>query len=134
MNGGGWMAVGCVALGGGIGAVLRYGVGLLAARVSPAALGGWPVATFAVNLVGSFLIGVLVGGLLARVSGGEAMRAFLLTGLLGGFTTFSAFSLELGEMALHKQYAMALGYGGVSVFGGVGAFLLGMWLVRGFAP
>ena len=134
MSSGGWLAVGCVALGGGLGAVLRYGVGLLAARVSPAVLGGWPVATFAVNLVGSFLIGLLVGGLLARLPASDAMRGFLLTGLLGGFTTFSAFSLELGEMALHKQYGLALGYGGLSVFGGVGAFLLGMWLVRGLAP
>ena len=123
-----------VALGGALGALGRHGVNLLSERILQAAhIGQPPLATFAVNLLGSFAMGLLAGGLLMRLAPNDAMRAFAATGLLGGFTTFSAFSLELGMMLQQKQYALALGYGGVSVVAGLAAFLLGMALMRGLA-
>ena len=129
-----WALAAAVALGGALGALGRHLANLLAERLLPAAHAGQlPLATLAVNLAGSFAMGLLAGGLLGRLAAGEAARAFLATGLLGGLTTFSAFSLELGTMVAQKQYGLALGYGGVSVAAGLGAFLLGLALARGLA-
>ena len=139
-----WQLAAAVALGGGLGALMRHLVNLLTERLLAAAhIAQLPVATFSVNLVGSFVMGLLAGGLLAggllagglfgRLAAGETGRAFLATGLLGGLTTFSAFSLELGTMLEQKQYGLALGYGGLSVAAGLGAFLLGLALARGTA-
>jgi len=79
-----------VFVGGGLGAVARHGIN----RVGLAALGpGFPWWTMGVNLAGSFLIGLLAG-LLGTMEAGQNIRLFLTTGFLGGFTTFSAFSLD----------------------------------------
>lgn len=117
-----------MAIGGGLGASLRHGVGLAAARhLSPA----WPHATFAVNMVGSLLMGVLVGWLIAREAGtSEQMRLFFATGLLGGFTTFSAFSLELAEMLRAGEHGKAALYAGGSLAIGVAALFAGLWVAR----
>ena len=129
-----WALAAAVALGGALGALGRHLVNLLAERILSAAhIGQLPLATFAVNLLGSFAMGMLAGGLLGRLAPTETVRAFVATGLLGGFTTFSAFSMELGIMMQHKQYGLALGYGGASVAAGLGAFLLGMALLRALA-
>lgn len=129
-----WAVASAVAAGGALGALGRYVVNVLAERVlSFLSLGQIPLATFTVNMAGSFLMGLLAGGLLLRFPSSEALRAFLATGLLGGFTTFSAFSLELGEMVTQRHYGMALGYGSASVVLGLCAFLLGMSLVRVWA-
>ena len=129
-----WSVAGAIAAGGALGALGRHLVNVLASRtLATMPLGQLPVATFGVNLLGSFLMGVLVGGLLARLSLGDGARGFLTTGLLGGFTTFSAFSLELGAMVEQKQYGLALGYGSISVGAGLGAFLLGLALMRGLS-
>lgn len=77
-----------VALGGAIGSVARYGVGLLFLRWLP----GVPMGTVAVNIGGSFIMGLVAAVLTLR--GGHGMAPFVMTGLLGGFTTFSAFSLD----------------------------------------
>ena len=77
----------CVAAGGMLGSLLRY----LVARVTP--LTGFPLATLAVNVIGCFVTGLLYALLMQRAAD-NALRLFLLTGVLGGFTTFSAFSLE----------------------------------------
>lgn len=80
-----------VAMGGALGSMSRYGVG----RLWPAAPGGFPVPTLAVNLLGSFAIGLLYIWISARSgAGGDAARLFWMTGVLGGFTTYSAFALE----------------------------------------
>jgi fluoride exporter len=82
-----WILVG---LGGALGSMARYG----AFRLWPTAAGGWPVATLAVNLLGSFLIGLLYMYVAARGTSAENARLFWMTGILGGFTTYSAFALE----------------------------------------
>jgi CrcB protein len=85
-----WVAV---ALGSALGGVARHGV----ARLWPMVPGAWPVATMSVNIVGSFAIGLLAA-LTARDSG-ETARLFWMTGVLGGFTTYSAFALETVTLA-----------------------------------
>jgi len=79
-----------VAIGGAAGSLARYGV----SRLWPAVPGGWPVPTFTVNLLGSFAIGLLYMYIAARGGSPDNARLFWMTGVLGGFTTYSAFALE----------------------------------------
>ena len=79
-----------VAIGGALGSVARYGVG----RLWPTTPGGFPVPTITVNLLGSFAIGLLYIWIVTRAGGAESARLFWMTGVLGGFTTYSAFALE----------------------------------------
>ena len=84
-----------VALGGALGAVGRYAVGLAVAAFAPEAfLGGFPVATLIANVFGCFVIGVLSALFEGPFAGRDHVRLFAVTGVLGGFTTFSTFSLE----------------------------------------
>jgi len=108
-----------VFLGGGAGALLRWAVG----RAVP----GW-AGTLAVNLLGCFLMGLLAGWLLAR-SPGEGWRLLLGVGLLGGFTTFSAFSLDAVGL-LQRQPGLGLLYVGLSIAGSLAALWLGLLLMR----
>ena len=102
-----------VFVGGGLGAVARYGVGLAVGR---AGLTGWPYATLSVNLVGGLLMGVLAGVLAHRGGeGAEQWRAALGVGVLGGFTTFSAFSLETALMVERRELVSAGSYALASV-------------------
>ena len=80
-----------IALGGGIGAVMRYGITLLVQSWTGP---GFPYGTLVVNVVGSLLIGFVVVFLNHRYHGNEVLRLFLVIGILGGFTTFSTFSLD----------------------------------------
>ena len=117
-----------VALGGAAGATARYGVGLLTLRL----LGpGWPYGTLAVNLLGGLAMGALVT-LLAMRGGShpEAWRALLGVGVLGGFTTFSAFSLDVANMIERKAWLVAGGYALVSLVGSVVALFVGMARTR----
>ena len=94
-----------VALGGAAGSVTRYALGLRLAGAS------WPQATFAVNIIGGLLIGLLSGALAVRMGeGAERLRLLLQVGVLGGFTTFSAYSLETVMMIERRAYASAAGY------------------------
>ena len=114
-----------VAAGGALGAVARYGVG----RLLPAS--GWPWPTLTVNVVGGLLMGLLAGWLAFR--GGaqaETIRLFVAVGLLGGFTTFSAFSLETALMIEKRQFALATGYVAASVVLSVAALFLGLLIAR----
>ncbi len=115
-----------VALGGAIGSVLRYltNVGFLRV-IGP----GFPWATLAVNVVGSFVMGVLVELLAQR--GGQRFAPLLMTGLLGGFTTFSAFSLDSVTLWERGQPELALAYVGASVLLSLAAIVLAMHLLRG---
>ncbi len=115
-----------VALGGGVGAAARFGVSLWLADAAQR----FPVHTLAVNLAGSFAIGVL-GPALARQPAGRLM---LVTGLLGGFTTFSAFSLEAVALVQAHRAGAAFAYVAVSVGGGLALAALGFALGRMLAP
>ncbi len=116
------VAAACVALGGAAGALGRWGVGMWTVQAWPNAR--WPFATIAVNLVGSFAIGILAPLLLRH----EAMRLLVVTGLLGGFTTFSAFSLDTLALAQAGRWGAAALVAGLSVGGGVALCALG-WRV-----
>lgn len=117
-----------VAAGGAIGAAMRHGVSLLAVRHLPP---GWPHATFAVNILGSMLMGLLIGWLAFKGQGEpQELRLFLATGVLGGFTTFSAFSLEVANFVRSGDVAKATIYALLSVVLGLLALFLGLWLAR----
>jgi CrcB protein len=110
-----------VALGGAAGSVLRYLVSVAALSVLGAA---FPWGTLAVNVLGSAAIGVAAG---AGIEGQG--RLLLVTGFLGGFTTFSAFSLETGAL-FERSPTLAAAYVAASVALGLAAFALAFWLVR----
>ena len=115
--------------GGAVGAALRYQLGRFAGQIAPGT--AWPWGTFAANLIGGFAMGLLVGWLARGGQGaGEPMRLLLGVGVLGGFTTFSAFSLETMLMLQRGQSRLALAYVVASVVGAVGGVALGMALVR----
>ncbi|WP_212523661.1 fluoride efflux transporter CrcB [Actibacterium sp. MT2.3-13A] len=115
-----------VALGGALGAMGRYLTGVAAVRVMGH---GFPWGTLAVNIVGSFLMGVLVV-VLAR-KGGTHLSPLLATGLLGGFTTFSTFSLDALTIYERGQVALAAGYVAASVILSLAAIALGLVVTRG---
>jgi CrcB protein len=116
-----------IAGGGAVGAVLRYwvssGVYALTGR-------GFPYGTLVVNVLGSLVMGFLYIWLLERIPGGVAMRAFLLIGLLGAFTTFSTFSVETLNLMEAGQIARAVLNTLLSVVLCVGAAALGVMLAR----
>ena len=120
-----------VMAGGGIGAGLRHGMNIGAARL----LGTeFPWGTFAINIIGSFLIGIAAAWFAFRNdAASQSLRLFLTTGILGGFTTFSAFSLDFALLFERGEIMAAVWY----VLGSVGLSLLaifaGLWLVRSLA-
>ncbi len=115
-----------VMTGGALGAGARH----LAGRAAVAWLGaGFPWGTLFVNVTGGLLMGVLVGAL-ARVAAAEPWRLFLGVGVLGGFTTFSSFSLDVVLLAQRGQLATAAGYLLVSVAGSIAALVTGLGLTR----
>ncbi|MBJ7447831.1 MAG: fluoride efflux transporter CrcB [Brevundimonas sp.] len=117
-----------VAAGGALGAVARYGVGTLAGRLGAS---HWPWGTLTVNIVGGLLMGALTGWLAFR--GGlyaESIRLFAAVGILGGFTTFSAFSLETALMIEKRQLALAGGYVAASVVLSILALFIGLMVAR----
>ncbi|CUH77491.1 camphor resistance protein CrcB [Tritonibacter multivorans] len=122
-----FMSVLQVALGGAIGASLRYlaGVGVLRALGA----GPFPVAVLGCNILGSFLMGVFV--VVAAQRGLTHLSPFVMTGILGGFTTFSAFSLETMTLMERGDIAPALLYVALSVGLSVGGLALGLMAARG---
>jgi CrcB protein len=117
-----------VGLGGALGAVGRYLVGVQANRAFG---GGWPYGTFAVNVAGGLLMGLLAG-VLAHKGGAdqERWRLLLGVGVLGGFTTFSAFSLDLALMIERRAYGAAGAYALASVLVSTAALFAGLMLAR----
>lgn len=116
-----------VFIGGGLGAALRHGVDRAALTHLGPAL---PYGTLIVNIAGSLLMGAFAELFLLKGGGSQEFRLFLITGLLGGFTTFSAFSLDAALMWQRSDYAVLGAYVGASVLLSIGALFLGMAGVR----
>ena len=116
-----------VAIGGGIGAAFRYGVNVGAPRLFGA---DYPWHTLIVNVAGCFIMGVLTEMAALRFNFSQEMRLFLTTGILGGFTTFSAFALDFTLMAERREFLAAGGYAIASVVLSIAACFLGLALVR----
>jgi fluoride exporter len=108
--------------GGAIGAGLRYGL----ARALPVGAGGWPWPTFIANIFGGLAMGVLAAWVLRGDNSAENLRLFVGVGVLGGFTTFSAFSLEMAQMVERGQVGMAAAYALASVLFALGALFAGL--------
>ncbi len=120
-----------VAIGGGIGSLLRYQLGRMLTQIfGPQAMMAFPWATLAVNVIGSMAMGVLVGWLARHGQAGEQFRLLIGVGLLGGFTTFSSFSLELMVLIERGQAGQAFVYAAVSVLAGLSALYIGLIAMR----
>ncbi len=116
-----------VMLGGAFGAGARH----LTGRATLAWFGpNYPWGTLAVNLIGGLLMGALAGGLVRFGQNGEQWRLLLGVGVLGGFTTFSAFSLDVMNMLERGDWAMGLGYALVSVLGSLAMLAIGLGIAR----
>lgn len=116
-----------VFLGGGLGSAARHGINLIAAQSSASR---YPVGTFLINVLGSLLIGLLVELFALRLELPANLRLFLITGILGGFTTFSTFSMEIGLLQQRGQTGAAIAYALASLICGVAAMFAGMHLTR----
>ncbi|QFR32160.1 fluoride efflux transporter CrcB [Ancylobacter sp. TS-1] len=115
----GWILI---FIGAGIGGVLRNAVGLTAMRLFGM---GFPIGTMAINIIGSLVIGLVAGWLAFKAGASWSMyaKAFVITGVLGGFTTFSSFSLEAAMLVERGQF----GHAAIYVLGSVGLSLLGVF-------
>lgn len=111
-----------VMAGGALGAAARFGL----ARYLPVQQGGWPWPTFAANILGGMAMGLLAAFLLRSGTAGENFRLFVGVGILGGFTTFSAFSLEMAQMVERGEIALAGGYALASVLLALFALMAGL--------
>lgn len=119
-----WMVV---AMGGAVGATLRHGVNYLTLHWLGADF-SW--GTLAINVIGSVLMGILVGAFALLWDAPQSMRLFLTTGVLGGFTTFSAFSLDAVSLMQRGQISEAAFYVLASVVLSLGGLFAGMMLIR----
>lgn len=117
-----------IAAGGALGAVLRY---LLNGQIMAQWGGAFPMGILAVNVLGCFAMGLFAGGLAANAS--PEMRAFLTTGVLGGFTTFSAFALDAHDLTQSGQGGLALIYVAASVILALAGVFAGSAFARGMA-
>jgi CrcB protein len=113
-----------VFLGGGLGSLARWLVGLGATRLLGA---GFPFGTLAVNLIGCFAMGVLARLLVSAGIEGQGARLLLMTGFLGGFTTFSAFALDTAGLVGEGEGGRAVIYIALSVLGSLGAVAAGLF-------
>ncbi len=115
-----------VMAGGGVGAALRFQLGRMLVSAPPA----WPWGTFVVNVLGGFVMGVLAAWLMRAGEAAETMRLLIGVGLLGGFTTFSAFSLDMMRMIESGAVGLAFIYALASVVLALAALYAGMMLTR----
>ncbi len=110
------------ALGGALGALARWGV----AEAMPYEPGSWPAATLLVNVAGCLGLGLLIGLVSIRAPGSSWLRPFLGTGVLGGFTTYSTFAVDVVQQAETGAWGIVAGYLPASVLGGIAAAALGV--------
>ena len=123
-----------VMAGGAIGSALRYLFGKLSFHLfGPNPLWGWPWGTLGVNVIGGLVMGLFAGWLAARAQGGEHIRLFFAVGVLGGFTTFSSFSLEAMLMIERGELVSAASYALISVFVSIAALAIGLGIMRSVA-
>jgi CrcB protein len=116
-----------VFLGAGLGGALRHGVNIASTRLFGLS---FPYGTLIVNVVGSFAMGLLAGYFAFRPGMPQHMRLFLTTGILGGFTTFSTFSLDAAVLVERHAFGLAAGYVIGSVTAGLAALFLGLAVFR----
>jgi len=116
-----------VAAGGAVGSALRYLTSLLMLRLTGAA---FPWGTLTVNVVGSFVMGLFIELLARRMGASNELRLLVATGVLGGFTTFSSFSLDVAVLWERGMAPAAFAYVLVSVVGSISALFAGLWVVR----
>lgn len=117
-----------VGIGGALGAMARYGAGVVVGQLWRTS---FPLATLLINVVGSLAMGLLVGWLARTLPPGQdEIRLFVAVGILGGFTTFSAFSLDVTLLFERGAVAHALAYVAASVLLSIGALVAGQQLVR----
>ena len=117
--------MGVVAIGGAIGSVARYAASTLQNPVV-----AFPYAIFLVNVTGGLLMGIATGLFALKFNASSEVRAFFTTGILGGYTTFSTFSLESALLIERHDYTTAAAYVVVSALLSILALFLGLWAVR----
>ena len=122
-----WGVLLAVALGGALGSLLRY---FVAGAIQSAAWPGYPWGIFAVNITGGFLMGLIVELSALKLQLTPEVRAFLTVGILGGYTTFSTFSLDSVLLIQRGAYMSAAAYVVGSTVLSIGALFAGLWLVR----
>ena len=118
-----------VFVGGGLGAALRHGINLGAARWLSA---GFPYATLIVNVSGSLIMGLIAGYFAFKGDASQNWRLFLTTGILGGYTTFSAFSLDVALLYERGAIGLAALYVIASVVLSIAGLFAGLWIARNF--
>ena len=119
-----------VFIGGGIGAALRHGVNIAAARLFGTS---FPYGTLTVNVVGSLVMGLLTAYFAFKVDISQHWRLFLTTGILGGFTTFSTFSLDVAVLWERGAIGLCALYVALSLAVSIGLLFFGLWLMRHYA-
>ena len=119
-----------VALGGALGSAARHGVNVWSGRMFGM---DFPWHTLIVNILGCFAMGIIIEVMALKLNVGSDVRAFLATGILGGFTTFSAFSLDFAFLVERKSYGLAGVYAAGSVILSLAAVFAGLHLVRALA-
>jgi fluoride exporter len=122
-----WAVIGMVALGGALGSVMRYA---MAGLVQPAWWPGFPFGIFVVNISGGLAMGLIAELAALKLNLTPELRAFLTTGILGGYTTFSTFSLDSALLIERGAYAQAGAYVIGSVVLSILALFFGLWLAR----
>jgi fluoride exporter len=115
-----------IALGGGLGSLVRYSVSL----ALPLETGEFPKGTFLSNIIASVLVGIIAGLLISKFNDEHWLKYFLLIGFCGGFSTFSSYALEIYKLNLNGTYFLALSYAVASVLASVLAIFFGFWLSK----
>ena len=118
-----------VFIGGGLGSTLRFAISVASARAFGA---HFPWGTFLINISGSTVMGLIAGYLAFKGEASQPWRLFLMTGMLGGYTTFSAFSLDAGLLYERGEIGLALAYVLGSVLLSIAGLFAGLALVRSF--
>ena len=117
-----------VAIGGAIGAVARQQSNQLIMRIFG---GEFPIGTIFVNILGSFIMGLLFELFASKITLSNEWRSLIFTGVLASFTTFSSFALDVALLSERNEYYYALCYIGISVVLSIGALFVGLWIMRG---
>ena len=117
-----------VAIGGAIGAVARQQSNQLIMRIFG---GEFPIGTIFVNILGSFIMGLLFELFASKITLSYEWRSLIFTGVLASFTTFSSFALDVALLSERNEYYYALCYIGMSVVLSIGALFVGLWIMRG---